>query len=214
MQLHNISIWESKNPTSINSSYRFWKTQLEVTALCTLSEDCPAKFSHIAWTYVQNAAGYLEKNSPEFKSPSTDFGVKSKCDLRWQMRLVEQAMSTKSVCWWWCRAWYKSRLLMLLTFGATGRLGVRLLQEHPLQRPLVDEGLYTQVNNSPLPRGQHQQYPIHYKGQRRKEGGRQGRERNNKHLFTVTVVTSSTIFFLDLWLALKSLRWIDWFRWI
>lgn len=40
---------------------------------------------------------------------------------------------------------------MLLTFGAIGRLGVRL--RHPLQRPLVDGGLYTQVNNSPCPEG-------------------------------------------------------------
>lgn len=45
-----------------------------------------------------------------------------------------------------------------------------------------------------LPRGQHQQYPIHYKGQKEKEGGKQGGERNNKHLFTVTVVTFSPVF--------------------
>lgn len=45
-----------------------------------------------------------------------------------------------------------------------------------------------------LPRGQHQQYPIHYKGQKEKEGGKQGGERNNKHLFTVTVVTFSPIY--------------------
>lgn len=45
-----------------------------------------------------------------------------------------------------------------------------------------------------LPRGQRQQYPIHYKGQKEKEGGKQGGERNNKHLFTVTIVTFSPIF--------------------
>lgn len=87
---------------------------------------------------------------------------------------------------------------MLLIFGAIGRLGVRLLQEHPLKRPLVNGGLYTQVNNSPCPEGSTNNTLIHYGEERKKEGGKQGKERNNKHLFTVAVVTFSVIFFHDL----------------
>lgn len=60
---------------------------------------------------------------------------------------------------------------MLLTSGPIGRLGVRLLQEHPLQRPLVDGGLYTQVNNSPCPEGSTNNTPSITKSRERKRVG-------------------------------------------
>lgn len=85
---------------------------------------------------------------------------------------------------------------MLLTFESMGRLGVRLLQEHPLQRPLVDGGLYTQVNNSPCPEGSTNNTPSITKSRERKRVGNREGKRNNKHLFTVTVVNFFTIFFM------------------
>lgn len=75
---------------------------------------------------------------------------------------------------------------MLLTFGAIGRLGVRLLQEHPLQRPLVDGGLYTQVNNSPCPEGSTNNTPSITKSRERKRvGNKEGKETTNIYLLSL-----------------------------
>lgn len=113
------------------------------------------------------------------------------------MGLVEQAMSTKkSVCWWWCRGWYKSRLLHAINFWSYREVRSEAATGTSPTETLGGWGTLHPSKQLSLPRGQHQQYPIHYKGQRKKEGGKQGRERNNKHLFTVTGVTFSAIFFM------------------
>lgn len=74
---------------------------------------------------------------------------------------------------------------MLLTFGATGRFGVRRQQEHPLQRPLVDGGPYIQVNNSPCPEGSTNNTPSITKGRKRKRvGNKEGKETTNIYLLS------------------------------
>ena len=103
---------------------------------------------------------------------------------------------------------------MLLTFGAKGRLGVRLLQEHPLQRPLVDGGLYTQVNNSPCPEGSTNNNPSITESRERKRVGNTERKGTTNIYLPSLLSLFQSFFFHDLRLARKSLRWIDWVRWI
>lgn len=75
---------------------------------------------------------------------------------------------------------------MLLTFGAIERLGGRLLQEHPLQRPLVDGGLYIQVNNSPCPEGSTNNSPsITTSRERKRVGNKEGKETTNIYLLSL-----------------------------
>lgn len=136
-------------------------------------------------------------------------------DLYWWIRLLEQATSTeKSVCWWCCRGRYKSRLLHAINFWSYREVRSEAATGTSPTETIGGWGTLHPSKQLSLPRGQHQQYPIHYKGQKKKEGGKQGGERNNKHLFTVTVVTFSPIFFMIYDWLLESLRWIDWFRWI
>lgn len=106
-------------------------------------------------------------------------------------------MSTKkSVCWWWCQGWYKSRLLHAINFWSYREVRSEAARGTSPTETLGGWGTLHPSKQLSLPRGQYQQYPIHYKEQRKKEGGKQGRERNNKHLFTVAVVTFSAIFFM------------------
>lgn len=77
---------------------------------------------------------------------------------------------------------------MLLTCAAIGRLGVRPQQEHPLQRPLVDGGLNTQVNKSPWPEGSTNNNPSITKSTEWESGWKTKKQSNNKHLFTVALL--------------------------
>lgn len=166
--------------------------------ICCISwrRSCPAKFSHIAPSYFWNVADYLFRKTLQ--------------KLNHHLQSLEWILNVIFIDeWGWLSKPWAQRSQsvgggadadinhvssMLLTFGATGRLGVRLLQEHPLQRPLVDGGLYTQVNNSPCPEGSTDNTPSITKGRERKRvGNKEGKEKN-KHLFTVTVVTFSAFF--------------------
>lgn len=90
---------------------------------------------------------------------------------------------------------------MLLTFGAIGRLGVRLLQEHPLQRPLVDGGRYTQVNNSACPEGSTNNTPSITKSRERKRvGNKEGKETTNIYLLLLLSLFSAIFFMIYDWL--------------
>lgn len=74
---------------------------------------------------------------------------------------------------------------MLLTSGATGRFGVRRQQEHPLQRPVVDEGPYIRVNKSPCLEGSTNNTPSITKGRKRKRvGNKEGKETTNIYLLS------------------------------
>lgn len=105
------------------------------------------------------------------------------------MNGVEQAISTRShSVGGGAEAHINHVSFILLAFGAIGRLGARLQQEHPLQRPLADGVLHTQVNKSACPEGGTNSTPSITENTERKRVGKR-RERNNKHLFTVSVVT-------------------------
>lgn len=162
----------------------------------------------------RNMGDYLFRKTPEIKSPSTEFGVNSKCDLYWWTGLVEQAMSTKkSVCWWWCQGWYKSRLLHAINFWTYREVRSEAATRTSPTETLGGWGTLHPSKQLSLPRGQHQQYPIHYKEQRKKEGGKQeGKETTN--IYLLSLLSLFQPFFHDLRLALRSLRWIDWVRWI
>lgn len=171
----------------------------------TLRRSCLAKFSHMAWSYFRNAAGYLlkkKKTSPEIKSHLQS--------LEWILNVIFIDE------WGWLNGPWAQRSQsvgggseadinhvssMLLTFGATGRLGVRLLQEHPLQRPLVDGGLYTQVNNSPCPEGSTNNTPSITKGHKRKRvGNKKGKETTNIYLLSLLSLSKLFFFMIYYWL--------------
>lgn len=178
------------------------------------------KFSLIAWSYYRNMTDYLfgkkkEKNSQEIKSASTEFGVNSKCDLYWWTGLVEQATSTKkSDCWWCCQGWYKSRLLHAINFWSYGEVRSEAATGTSPTETLGGWGTLHPSKQLSLPRGQHQQYPIHYKEQRKKEGGKQGREKKQQTFIYCHRCHLFHHFFHDLRLAPRTLRWIDWVRWV
>lgn len=161
------------------------------------------KFSLIAWSYYRNMTDYLfgkKKRKKTLKKLnqhllSLEWILNAICidERGWSSRPQAQRSQTVGGA---AKADINHVSSMLLTFEAMGRLGVRLLQEHPLQRPLVDGGLYTQVNNSPCPEGSTNNTPSITKSRERKRVGNREGKRNNKHLFTVTVVTFFTIFFM------------------
>lgn len=132
-----------------------------------------------------------------------------------EREVVEQATSTKkSVCWWWFQSWYKSHLLHAINFWSYRE--VRSGAETSPTETLGGWGTLHPSKQLTLPRGQHHQYPIHYKEQRKKKGGKQGRERNNKHLFTVTVVIFAAIFFMIYdWLRERlEVNWLGQVNWL
>lgn len=75
---------------------------------------------------------------------------------------------------------------MQLTLGAIERLWGRLLQEHPLQRALVDGGLYIQVNNSLCPQGSsNKSTSITESRGRKRVGNKEGKETTNIYLLSL-----------------------------
>lgn len=169
------------------------------------------KFRHVAWSYFWNVGDYLlRKNSAEIKSPSTEFGVNSKCDLYWWVGCLSkpQAQSSQSVGGG-AKADINHVSSMLLPFGAIGRLGVRLLQEHPLQRPLVDGGLYTQVNNSPCPEGSTNNTPSITQGsERRRVGNKKGKETTNIYLLSLLSVFQTFFSWYTIGLEKLEVNWL------
>lgn len=98
---------------------------------------------------------------------------------------------------------------MLLTFGAIGRSGVRLLQEHPLQRPLVDGGLYTQVNNSPCPEGSTNNTPSITKSRERKRvGNKEGKETTNIYLLSLVSLFSAIFSWFTIGSEKLEVNWL------
>lgn len=190
--------------------------------LYTLRGSCPAKFSHIASSYFRNAADYLFRKTPQ--------------KLNHHLQSLEWILNVIFIDeWGWLsRPWaQRSQSVgggaeadinhvssMLLTFGATGRLGVRLLQEHPLQRPLVDGGLYTQVNNSPCPEGSTNNTPSITKGKERKRvGNKEGKETTNIYLLSLVSLFQPFFSWFTIgseklevnWLVQVNLRKRHWF---
>lgn len=84
---------------------------------------------------------------------------------------------------------------MLLPFGALGGVWSEAAAGTSPTETLGGWGFLHPSKQLCLPRGQHQQYPIHYKEYRRREGENNKRKRNNKHLFAVII---QVVFFSDL----------------
>lgn len=95
----------------------------------------------------------------------------------------------------------------LLTLWAVGVLGGWLLQEHPLQRPSEDGGLYTQVNNSPCPEGTANNAPSITKSTERKRVGSKEGKKQQTFIYCLHPPLSlfQPFFFDDLRLALRIL---------
>lgn len=83
---------------------------------------------------------------------------------------------------------------MLLTFGALGGVWSEAAAGTSPTETLGGWGFLYPSKQLCLPRGQNQQYPIHYKEYRRKEGKNNKSKRNNKHLFAVLVIIIPVIF--------------------
>lgn len=187
----------------------FWNTEGLYVVFCKRRLPCKI---HIALRYFQNVTDYLFRKTLQ--------------KLNHQQQSLEWILNVIFIDeWGWLsRPWaQRSQSVgggaeahinhvssMLLTFGATGRFGLRPLQEHPLQRPLVNGGLYTQVNNSPCPEGSTNNTPSIIKGRERKRvGSKEGKETTNIYLVLMLSLFFNH-FFHDLQQAPRSLKWIDW----
>lgn len=165
------------------------------------------KFSHIARSYFRNVGDFLFRKTLQelnhhLLSLQRILNVIFIDERCW----FEQATSTKkSVCWWWCQGRYKSRLLHVINFWSYREVRSEAATGTSPTETLGGWGTLHQVNNSPCPEGSTNNNPSITKSRERKEGGKQGRERNNKHLFTVAVVTFSVIFFM-----IYDLLWEAW----
>lgn len=198
-------MWQCKvsmlQARKINNFWQFWLYffgKLKDYVLYSVRGGCLVKFSHIALRYFQNVTDYLFRKTLQ--------------KLNHQQQSLEWILNVIFIDeWGWLsRPWAQiSQSVgggaeahinhvssMLLTFGATGRFGLRPLQEHPLQRPLVNGGLYTQVNNSPCPEGSTNNTPSITKGRERKRvGSEEGKETTNIYLVLVLSLFL-TIFFM------------------
>lgn len=159
-----------------------------------------AKFTHILKCYFLNCNDWFINlvdqfiSFPHVKSANEQLGVNPWYLLMTGWMRRPQAQRSWSIPWHRWGPTYKSRLLHAINFWSYREVWSEAATGTSPTETSGGWGTLHPSKQVSLPRGQHQQYPIHYKGQKEKEGGKQGGERNNKHLFTVTVVTFSPIF--------------------